>query len=833
MPPPPAKRAETATTISITLILVVATVVSALASLAGGLVMYQESLRSLEKTVQETSQSELLGVSVSIMNIVDAAREDGDVLREALYMSAPATQQGWSDFAKVMALSFLKTKASHYCIGVVGVPHDGAPNDAFYTALWTDPINGSRTYTAGFHHDGVPDIVPEPDPAFKGEVNGSAATGYLVDTPSYAVHPNGTLGEQLYTWNSEGSVFAYLKMDAFDAADADKDGVLGRQHRGHEAWFSADRTLYAYSGFDTVYAPPPAPHPLSHLKGVGILSLFHYESWAEALEEYRAGVAPGTDIVIMDAKTKDVIATTTGERMVDQTCFDNAPDGAAELIDSCSLKLAGMSATVQQVYAGLDGDGAEFMKIETASGELFARKAPLYNDVVLLWMRPTSTIQDRVHAALVLLLAFTALVFALNVLVGAVEIWFIAKPMREIAAAVVCIGSMNTAAAEDLLLPQLGKGFMVSECQALVVHLHATIENLVQFRSYMPQSILLQNDLSGSESDGSRASGSISGGTNQWSSQDSRATKVSKFTASAAQQREASRSLLDTHLVHKKFAYLSMNTHGFLTMPKKHAESKCLLGRVEELVSTVVDALRAHHGVLEHFSGDRFHGSFGGSLPASSAETKALGAACLLRTRVAATLGLRTSVGVLSASGYIGNAGTQGMRKFMYLSPKVSLAAALMDFAKTLGGTVLTATRHEGARNLMYAQRLVGWARYEKVCEGRLDVLEVMEKITFREDSGEWMYELVESDGCYAVWDAFARAVMGGEHAAAGHHISGALDVDRASAISRYYQAMYREQAAYRVVDLDRPWSMERETAVLCEVTPEFGSTDPPALDQP
>eukprot|EP01063_Lacrimia_lanifica_P018488 TRINITY_DN2538_c4_g1_i1.p1 TRINITY_DN2538_c4_g1~~TRINITY_DN2538_c4_g1_i1.p1 ORF type:complete len:825 (+),score=282.36 TRINITY_DN2538_c4_g1_i1:92-2566(+) len=820
MPEKVKTKAEGAATVPIAAIIIVATVISVLASLAGGLVMYGESLAALEKTVEETSKSELLGVSVSIMTIVDAAREDAQVLHDAAYSFAPQTEQEWADYMRSVTYGLVKVKSSHYCFGMVGLPHASSPNDAFYAVLWVDPLrDGSQVLSMGFHHNRVAAL----DPNYKPAVTGNATAGYMVDTPTFEIHmENGTIGKWLYAWNGAGSVFAALKFteEEQDWQDENQDGILGRRHRGNEAWFSPDRLLYSYSGYDTVFAPPPAPHPFSHLRGVGTVTLFDYASWADALARFQAGMAEGTEIVVMDDVTLEIYATTTGETMLDQTCFDSAPEGQAGLIDTCATRLDKMSPMVQQVYHAFPKGLAEaFRTTGTDKGEMFTRKAPLYNNVVLLWMRPTSTIQDRVNSALTLLVIFAAVVFVLNLLVGGFEFSFIAKPMMEISHAVACVGSMDTEMAQELLAPLLGKSFMVKEAQVLVVHLNQTISNLVEFRSYMPQSVLLAQEAPTSDEEstsgqGSRKKGSRSARNRSNRSARSAGSHATTITQTAQAAKEGVAALAMS-LQQKKFSFLVMNTHGFLAQicgaHGARPDTRDMLSMVTVLVTVTTDALKAHRGVLEHFSGDRFYCSFGGSLPVGSHDCKALGAATQLMSLVMKRVSLRCSIAVTTGKGYIGNAGTMQVRKFTYLSPRISLACELVAFAKVLGGAILSANLPRDSRNSNFVQRLVGAAVCEKVHEAH--ELDIVETLTAVESDGknerEWMYELEES-ACakkWAVWDEWVASIVKGDWIAAEKCSEPAKALDDTSSVAQYFQRFYQSRCACIPVDLGRPYA--------------------------
>eukprot|EP01063_Lacrimia_lanifica_P028028 TRINITY_DN4015_c0_g1_i1.p1 TRINITY_DN4015_c0_g1~~TRINITY_DN4015_c0_g1_i1.p1 ORF type:complete len:1205 (+),score=356.52 TRINITY_DN4015_c0_g1_i1:96-3710(+) len=513
---PPVKRPVK---IPIVAVIIAAMIISCGASVVGGLVMYFESLKSLEKTVQETSDAELVGLANEIENVVNGAYADADAMVNILYSTTAITgtnETQWADTVRNTAWGIIRAKPTMYSIGVVLIPRDGAENDACYLGVWSDPLrDGGVDILMGMRHR--PHVWFDSTDGRYRSINvtwDEARQGWNVTAPSYSLsNATGEVTKYRYSWNT-GTYLNDAHLGTFDP-DRDEmlvpehgskftsptdDGrahrVLGMRHRDAEAWYSTDNTLYAYAGWDVAYAAPKAPHPWSNFKAINAFSLYRFESWEPPLKEYRLKKGADTTIVVVNADTDDVYASTTNIAMLDQYCFDNW-DGIGHSPSNCQTKVQDLGSAVMDSWAHISKSDADFAVANAGGEQHFIRKMKLFDDkpITMLWIRPTSSVQSQVNAALYLLIIFTMIVFVFDFSVGLIEMALVAWPLRKISKAVKSVGKMEVTEAEETLAPLTQRAVMIGEVDALLTGLTQTITNLVEYRSYLPEASLQNTEV--------------------------------------------------------------------------------------------------------------------------------------------------------------------------------------------------------------------------------------------------------------------------------------------------------------------------------------------------
>eukprot|EP01063_Lacrimia_lanifica_P000109 TRINITY_DN10045_c0_g2_i1.p2 TRINITY_DN10045_c0_g2~~TRINITY_DN10045_c0_g2_i1.p2 ORF type:complete len:358 (+),score=133.18 TRINITY_DN10045_c0_g2_i1:2-1075(+) len=343
-------------------------------------------------------------------------------------------------------------------VGIVALPYPDAVNDAAYMVMWAEPTaDGQRGLSMGFPH--------------LREVAYNATLGrYVMDTPTWKLHSaNGTVDRARVDWHYSWDSGEYLDwLGAYDPAkDAGLDGfgfapaasrlhrVIGQRHRPPDVWISPDGISFVYSVWDRVYAPPPAPHPWSRMRGVLVWGMYDYAQWALVLEAL-AEMNPDTTVVAYaDDARKHVHALSTGQPFLRAGCH-----GTTGLMQAtCLLTLGDLPEAVLGVHTAfkeweretgaLPGAArSHFMKADAGGEAFFARQQHLFHDNYVLWMRPASAVQDKVDAALYLLVLFSALVFAFDFLLAVLEYIFVARPMIDLSEAITALGSMDTKQAD-------------------------------------------------------------------------------------------------------------------------------------------------------------------------------------------------------------------------------------------------------------------------------------------------------------------------------------------------------------------------------------------------
>ena len=136
--------------------------------------------------------------------------------------------------------------------------------------------------------------------------------------------------------------------------------------------------------------------------------------------------------------------------------------------------------------------------INMESGNWFARYSLIYSyhhdkgRVELLWMRPVSSVNDRVFEALVQLIAFCIAILLFDVVLGTLEYLMLAKPLSKVSFAVVSLRKLDLQEAETRL-QQVFSCFGNCEVLEVVQGLRFAIENLHEYRNYIPKLLFVED----------------------------------------------------------------------------------------------------------------------------------------------------------------------------------------------------------------------------------------------------------------------------------------------------------------------------------------------------
>ena len=431
-----------------------ATWVSTAASMGGGLVMYFESLKSLEDTVRETSSSELASLEKHLHDIITRPPTATEATRYFTYNEDTITTDDpllWAGKMRPFYFSLVKSLGIYSAV-ICLVPHNITDGTAFYNIVWANLLrDGRRDYIYGEYHN---QLAPHEDYF---TVNTTAQPPYpteMLISTHHLHNVTGKVRDFVFAWNGVSYLVDLLGPD-YDPRDGlppsggwDTGDGLAVAHRWRppNAWTSLDGTSHAFAGYDSVHVPPPAPHPWSKYRAVIISAHVLYVMWEKPMAEYKKE-HPDTTVVIVDAKLSIVYASTTGEHLVG-LCNSDVRTSTGAI---CAMKVSDMqSQAVKDAFEEvLEEPSHTFMKVMLGGEEHFVRKgAQLHQDAFLIWLRPVSSVEAKVQKALVVLVIFTLLVFVFDLMISILEVVFIALPMRHLSVAIKAIGEFETDVAQ-------------------------------------------------------------------------------------------------------------------------------------------------------------------------------------------------------------------------------------------------------------------------------------------------------------------------------------------------------------------------------------------------
>eukprot|EP01063_Lacrimia_lanifica_P003866 TRINITY_DN12133_c0_g2_i1.p1 TRINITY_DN12133_c0_g2~~TRINITY_DN12133_c0_g2_i1.p1 ORF type:complete len:1177 (+),score=301.67 TRINITY_DN12133_c0_g2_i1:74-3604(+) len=496
-------------TVPVILVLLVAMFVSSAASIAGGMVMYFESIDALTQTIDDLSYAELSTVAEKIRRESERPYEDMQSLMHLFYnpnVIYGADEAQWADVVRYHTMARLKANPHIYTLGVVLIPHDDSVDEAVYMVQWAEYSthgNGARVFTMGLRHG----------PMNKNQSVTAAAnaTGYEMMVPAFnlSVDDASFLGGPLYSFDA-GFYFDLIPADNatalsglnplphVEAVDAERLPAFGRKHRNLQSWGSEEVKTYLYSGWDTLHPPPPPPHPWSKYKAVDGVGLYLYTPWQRVVKEY-AAKRTLAQIVVLDEVTLDVFATTERDvdELLDQDCIRRVGLGTSVQDTECGTKLANLSDAAQLSYREITAAGKTFTKIDAKGTSAFVRRYHLKLDVVLLYMLGTSVVQEQVNDALLLLILFSCLVLVFDCGIVTLEFLFVARPMRAMSRAIGKLGMMRIEDADRVLVPYHSRKVMLREVKDVLCGVEQTVRNLEQYRTFLPSATLVEDEKHG------------------------------------------------------------------------------------------------------------------------------------------------------------------------------------------------------------------------------------------------------------------------------------------------------------------------------------------------
>eukprot|EP01062_Namystynia_karyoxenos_P014215 TRINITY_DN15110_c2_g1_i1.p1 TRINITY_DN15110_c2_g1~~TRINITY_DN15110_c2_g1_i1.p1 ORF type:complete len:1657 (+),score=326.61 TRINITY_DN15110_c2_g1_i1:76-4971(+) len=496
------------------LLLGLAALLSVLACAAGGVFMYLEALRVLEEQVDETSKKD----------VEVAQRELNLTFREALVTSGEqkVLMDLWnfSSFTEMQQVIERQQWARMgnsdllYSMGVRAVPLKNIttnPN-AMVQMVWWDPLtepsaimmnNGSlKQWVNGvylpenWNHSGC--LSPESDPPL---------TGHCVESKS--LDPDtGQPQEVLYYWTDS----AMLGLQEADTEYPDKRRRVEQQQgwqekgatywRSASIWYSADGTPYVYSAH--VRIPPSilgVRNPLLKDYKIALYSYVSFYGWQTVLYSLTGGRSHTTTIAcfINNGLDSQVLATSETKILVQRGCAERR-SGAGDLkADPCLRVVRELRPTIQDMHTLLTtASDDQFLRARVRGGEhwmrrkVVFRKGPLdlLEDVHVMWMRSTSSVQDKVNRGLYIYIFFVIGVFTLQACSLAVQWLQIGSPLASLARAMGLIDHLDLDGAEARIRKVVATVLGVTEIYRVVLSFRTAVLALRQYRSYLPAALI-------------------------------------------------------------------------------------------------------------------------------------------------------------------------------------------------------------------------------------------------------------------------------------------------------------------------------------------------------
>eukprot|EP00754_Rhynchopus_humris_P033666 Rhum_TRINITY_DN15476_c1_g1::Rhum_TRINITY_DN15476_c1_g1_i4::g.160082::m.160082 len=761
--------------VPILVLISVATLMSTAASLAGGLIMYYEGLKSLHDTVVETSKSELDSLRDHLQAPVDSAIQGFEALLYATYSPTfinSSDSSRWVEVIRQQMFSTVRVFPDELSLVLVGAPREPYSPSAFYTGVWSEPNdNGPRTYIHASYGEHLNDS--------HSVTNATATSPPLIKVPAHMWQMSGDDGS---LGADTGTFDAGVYFNTLGTWDMERDGgwpdatwrtrndpktrILADKWMPPTIWITLGGGVHAFTAYAALFHPPPPPHPWSDYRIIMCQVELWYAMWQRRVMSFSEG-KPDTTVVVFDRKRALVYATTTGDPLVNPACSDTANTIASRA--HCLTHVRNMSLAIQEAIHHT-GSTPHF-DLQTASfdgEEYYALHAPsIIDNVEILWLRRTSTIKGKVQKALTYLIIFSVLVLAFDLLVSVAEVFFIAMPLKRLEFAIDQIGAMRTEAALDALGEYDNRIVAVSEMRSVFSGMLSTTKQLQEYKAFMPQSVLYSSEDEDSECETSdlRSLRSLSrvGGSTQGARSDSRGS-LNGCVVYAKQKTESGNLTR-----RKRVTAAYCNLRGFLAALNSGSE---VLAVHTAYVEEVVQHTRALHGVVDDLSGDRMSLSFNTVSVCNGHEQKGALLAMHVRAMKDAVAGmLDVSVAVCAAPALVGNVGCAALKKYSIFGTVLGDVRSLLAAGKAWSIAALCndAVAKQAATSVVV--RHVAPA----LVDGRKMLVSEMVEEVGAQAAEEWMYQVAqaESDNPHAVNNTILEQLFQGSITEAGKLMEG------------------------------------------------------------
>eukprot|EP01060_Flectonema_neradi_P009412 TRINITY_DN1670_c0_g1_i5.p1 TRINITY_DN1670_c0_g1~~TRINITY_DN1670_c0_g1_i5.p1 ORF type:complete len:879 (+),score=161.03 TRINITY_DN1670_c0_g1_i5:56-2638(+) len=267
------------------------------------------------------------------------------------------------------------------------------------------------------------------------------------------------------------------------------------------------------------------------------------------------------------------------------------------------------------------------------------------------------------------------------------------------------------------------------------------VTNLVEYKNYMPQSILMETS---EEEEEAAASASSSAASTQ---------QRSVLSRSNASIQQITHQAVDLGLKHRTVSVIMINSVGWHNNKKKETE---ITTDHSNLIETFIKAVSSNKGTCDSFAGDRMMAYFNANRNTSEHRSSAVRVGLKSKTEVKLPLVFAVTTG----DAKVGNMGITGMKKFSILSPIVPFAASLLKLCKADEYLGLIDAKVATHSKMAVDSRAVVLVSFTKYAKKPTLVFEAMQERAV--DNEEWMYQL-ETATEYSKWNDFVTAVADGD----------------------------------------------------------------------
>ena len=320
----------------------------------------------------------------------------------------------------------------------------------------------------------------------------------------------------------------------------------------------------------------------------------------------------------------------------------------------------------------------------------------------------------------------------------------IVAPLHTLRSSMASVASMNLEAVDITTRSALQEVASMQESFEMMVR------NLIEYRNYMPQSVLVRDDEDDSEQSAELRPNSHDSKAS--SAPSANGVSSSEFAASSTGKHSGGRKLQIGGALQKRAISIAYyNVLGWLSSCEQ-VDVHELTSAHQVFVESALSSIQAVRGVCEGFTGDRLCATFNAFLPVATHKMQCLTSAMSLREKTFVQDGqvMSTSFACASGEAKVGTLGCQGMKKLSVVTNVLPWVVALERYNKMLSKSGLCDQYLAKDLHSRFELRLTETLSYKKRSASAIRVYEVIDTLQVADE--EWMYQLQNAGKSNPSW---------------------------------------------------------------------------------
>ena len=406
--------------------------------------------------------------------------------------------------------------------------------------------------------------------------------------------------------------------------------------------------------------------------------------------------------------------------------------------------------------------------------------------------------EDKQNEALVTMLAATLSAAAVLLAVSVFVTRMIISPLLSLQHDMSCVAVMNLEGVD------LESKSRLSEVANMQASFKMMVSNLIEYRNYMPQTVLL------SEGDEDVVTMTHSSMVSAKLPPNRSRSRLSRLSMSLSESSKHIKAPVAEGLRRKHVSVAYFNVKGWHAFCGSK-DDDTVVEQHSKVVGMLMQSAQLQKGVCDVFSGDRMLVTFNAYKAAGSHKECCANSArhvssCMEKENIAISFACATG------DARVGHMGCAGMKKITVTSSVVSWVIALERYNRKMDCSGLyDSFIVKGENAVHFSVKCVDALLFTKRSSKNIQVFEIMGDLKVAEE--EWMYQLENTSGIpFAIWNETMTLLIDGKYRDAKEKFAKIpSDLDKVCVI----YVLYQDTTPHRCTAGCSVWSMQNSTASL------------------